>query len=249
MSLEKQDTKEKGRKNRDSGNEKSPILGVFIVISIMFSLTMVFLIAWPILQRKQDVRKVEVILQIPQDSLATSLVLSKTEGQLGPLIEELNQQSQEITDKYELLIKSQETEADFFRLVSCIAAFVVALLGFLGYRTVKDIEARAGSIAEQKSERVSKDYTKNHLERTVETQLKGIVGDSTAAKLIHEQIMNEVNINVLGPLESRISSLESISRNALSYEYVPTEQPTESPFEQLGSEMVKLNEEGGGNNE
>lgn len=246
MCTKKQKSEEK---EKDSGKEKSLILSVFVVVSIIFSLTMAFLIVWPILKRKQEVRKVEVTLQIPRDSLAASSVVYKTEGQLVPLIEELNRQSQEITDKYELLIISQETQADFFRLVSCIAAFVVALLGFLGYRTIKDIETRAASIAAQTSENTSQEYTKTHLERTVEAQLKGIVGDSTAAKLIHEQIMNEVNTNVLGPLESRISSLESNSKNALNYEFVPTEQPTQSPFEQLGSEIVKINEEGGEKNE
>ena len=248
MCKEKQDSKGKDQ-GKDQGKEKSPILGVFRFVSIVFSLTMAFLIVWPILHRKQDVRKVEVVLNIPQDSLAAASVLCNTEGQLGALIEELNQQSQEITDKYELLIKSQETEADFFRLVSCIAAFVVALLGFLGYRTIKDIEAKAASIATQTSASTSQEYTKNHLERTVEAQLKGSEGDSTAAKLIHEQIMNEVNKNVLGPLESRINTLESNSKNAISYEYVQTEQPTQSPFEQLGSEIEKLNEEGGEKNE
>ena len=229
--------------HQGSNNEKSPVMWVFIIISIIFTLTMGFLIVWPIIQRNDAVNKVEVVLKTPNDSLDVPEDRSATTAQIELLINELNRQSKDISNKYDLLIKSQETESDFFRLVSCIAAFVVALLGFLGYRTIKDIENKAASIAKGKAEAASRDYTKTHLEQTVEAQLKDIVGDSSAAKLIHQQIMNEINTNVINPLETRVKNLEE---HTLRFERVEQEeQPTEGPFEFFNEDINKINEEGG----
>lgn len=181
----------------------------FIVISIVFSLTMAFLVLWPLLSKSYNIREFNVELCIPTDSLAVNTVLEKNESQIKQLVVELDRQSQEITDKYNLLLKSQETESDFFRLVSCIAAFVMALLGFLGYRTIKDIEEKSKSLAEDKASETAKDYVANHLETEVEKQLKDIVGDTTAATLLRDQIMKELMQSYLDPMDKRLNKLES----------------------------------------
>ncbi len=191
------------------GNENNSVKGAFVFISIVFALTMAFLVIWPVIHKSHNVSEVNVELSIPKDSLAIEAVLIENESQIKHLVDELDRQSQEITDKYNLLLKSQETESDFFRLVSCIAAFVVALLGFLGYRTIKDIEEKAQSLAGEKASRTAEEYVANHLESEVEKQLKDIVGDTTAAKLLREQIMKELNQYQIAPLEARINKLES----------------------------------------
>ena len=180
----KSKNKEKdGKDKRIEGNGNVYVKGAFVFISIVFSLTMAFLVIWPLIHKSFNVREVNVELSIPTDSLAVETVLIENENQIKQLVVELDRQSQEITDKYNLLLKSQETESDFFRLVSCIAGFVVALLGFLGYRTIKDIEEKAQSLAGEKASQTAKDYVADHLEPEVEKQLKDIVGDTTAAKL------------------------------------------------------------------
>lgn len=190
-------------------NENNSVKGAFVFISIVFALTMAFLVIWPLIHKSHNVREVNVELSVPMDSLAVETVLIENESQIKKLVVELDRQSQEITDKYNLLLKSQETESDFFRLVSCVAAFVVALLGFLGYRTIKDIEEKAQSLASEKASKTAEDYVANHLEPEVEKQLKDIVGDTTAAKLLREQIMKELNQSQIAPLEARVNKLES----------------------------------------
>ena len=201
-------TKDEEEKRKEGSRDNS-VKGVFVFISIVFSLTMAFLVMWPLLHKSYSIREVNINLSIPEDSLVVETILLENESQIKQLVVELDRQSQEITDKYNLLLKSQETESDFFRLVSCIAAFVVALLGFLGYRTIKDIEEKAKSLAGEKASETAKDYVANHLESEVEKQLRDIVGDTTAAKLIREQIQNELIQTQIAPLEERINKLES----------------------------------------
>lgn len=202
--------KSKEVKPKEQNNEMNVSVScAFIFISIVFSLTMGFLVLWPIFNENVNVREVKVSLNIPQDSLTVDQILLENTSQMYKLIEELDKQSKEITDKYNVLLKSQETETDFFRLVSCITAFIIALLGFLGYRTIKDIEAKAQSLAAVKADETAKDYVANHLETEVESQFKDIVGDTTAARLLCEQLIKELLQKYIIPLEKRISNMES----------------------------------------
>lgn len=204
--------KKKVKSKQIGGNENNSVKGAFVFISIVFSLTMAFLVIWPLIHKSSNVREVNVELSIPTDSSDVETVLIENESQIKQLVVELDRQSQEITDKYNLLLKSQEAESDFFRLVSCIAAFVVTLLGFLGYRTIKDIEQKAQSLAGEKASNTAEEYVANHLESEVEKQLKDIVDDTTAAKLLREQIMNEIIQSQIAPLETRINKLESVKQ-------------------------------------
>lgn len=200
----------KNKQDNDNEDKRSDSLVKVAIctITIIFSLTMAFLVLWQLLNKSCNVREVSIELSVPTDSVLVETVLAENENQIKRLITELDRQSQEITEKYDLLLKSQETESDFYRLVSCIAAFVVALMGFLGYRTIKDIEEKAKSLAGEKADKTAKEYVANHLESEVEKQLKEIIGDTTAAKLIREQIMNELNPRI-GDLETRINTLKS----------------------------------------
>ena len=211
----------------------------FIFISIVFSLTMGFLVLWPVFHKNVNVSEVNISLSIPRDSLAINQVLVDNESQMKKLLEELDKQSQEITDKYNILLKSQETETDFFRLVSCITAFIVALFGFLGYRTIKDIEAKAQSLAADKADETAKDYVASHLETEVETQLRDLVGDTTAARLLREQLMKELIPLHITPLENRITILESEKPEKTKEEAVEDE-PAEGAF--IHGDVGKINE-------
>ena len=222
--------KPKEVKPEEKKEEKNvSVTWAFIFISIVFSMTMCFLVLWPVIHENVNVREVNVSLIIPRDSLIVNQVLTENDSQMKKLVEELDKQSQEITDKYNILLKSQETETDFFRLVSCIAAFIVALFGFLGYRTIKDIEAKAQSLAADKADETAKDYVANHLEAEVETQLKDLVGDTTAARLLREQLMKELIPLHITPLENRLTKLESDKPKPTKDETVEDE-PAEGAF-------------------
>lgn len=232
--------KQKEVKPDKSKEEKNVSVSLaFIFISIVFSLTMGFLVLWPVFHKNVNVREVNVCLSIPHDSLAVNQVLTENDRQIKMLIDELDEQSQEITDKCNILLKSQETETDFFRLVSCIAAFVVALFGFLGYRTIKDIEAKAQSLAADKADETAKDYVANHLETEVNTQLKDMVGDTTAARILREQFMKELIPQHITPLENRISKLES-EKPEKAKEETAEDEPAEGAF--THGDVLKINE-------
>lgn len=221
----------------------------FVFISIVFTLTMAFLVVWPIVNDSKDIRNIQVNLSIPNDSSAVEKVLMNNDAQIKKMAEELNKQSQEITDKYNVLLKSQETETDFFRLVSCIAAFVVALLGFLGYKTIKDIEAKAQSMAKDQADETAKEFVSSHLEQEVERQLKDIVGDTTAAKLLNEQMLKQIVPQLITPLENRIAKLESSNDSTNKEEPQDDEVSTNAFAHNEDAEIVKLTQEGGEGNE
>ena len=218
----------------------------FVFMSIVFTLTMAFLVIWSVTNKSKEVRNIKVCLSIPKDSLIVEQVLKENDVQIKKLIEELDRQSQEITDKYTVLLKSQETESDFFKLVSCIAAFVVALFGFLGYKTIKDIEEKAQSVAKKQADVAAGKYVSAHLEQEVESQLKDIVGNTTAAKLLKEQLLNLMIPQLITPLESRITKLES-AQTATTKEETSTEEAPSGTFAHKDKEEIaKLTQEEGG---
>lgn len=224
---------------KQCGEKNASVTRAFIFISIVFSLTMGFLVLWPVFHRNVKVREVNISLSIPRDSIAINQVLVDNESQMKKLLKELDKQSQEITDKYNILLESQETETDFFRLVSCIAAFIVALFSFLGYRTIKDIEDKAQSLAADKADETAKDYVANHLETEVEVQLRDLVGDTTAARLLREQLMKELIPLHITPLENRITKLES-EKPEKNMEEIVEDEPVEGAF--IHDDVGRINE-------
>lgn len=244
----------KKKENKKTKKEMEPqatakcgaVAKAFVAISIVFTLTMAFLVIWPIAHDSKDIRNIQVNLRIPNDSLAVEKVLTENDAQIKKLAEELNKQSQEITDKYNVLLKSQETETDFFRLVPCIAAFVVALLGFLGYKTIKDIEAKAQSMAKDQADETAKEYVSSHLEKEVESQLKDIVGDTIAAKLLNEQLLKQIVPQLITPLENRLTKLESSNNSTIQEEPLAEEDPTNAFAHNEDAEIAKLTQEEGG---
>ena len=223
---------------------------VFAFVAIVFSLTMAFLIVWQVIRKEEAIHEIKLTLTIPantSDSLLVDHLMSKNYYQLKQLVSEIETQSERLTEKYEAQIKTKEIESDFFRLISCVAAFVAALLGFLGYKTIKDIENKAQSLAELKAEEKAISYTKEHLETEVEKQLKDIVGDSTAAKLIKDQILNDLMPTYINKIESRINDLDSKINNG-STEDVSIEEEQNRAFEPVDEEIVSINEKKGGDN-
>ena len=246
--MSKQPSNSGSTQEKSSYNDSnSAIRWVFFIIAGIFTLTMAFLVIWPIVHKSKSVEKVVTIkLAIPKDSLAVEQVLSENDSQINVLIEDLNKQNKGISDKYDLLIKSQEAESDFFRLVSCVAAFVIALLGFLGYKTIKDIESMARTVAEDEAKKASKEYTKTNLESEVESQLKDLIGDSTAAKLINEQMTKEFKRKFIQPIENRLSNLEMKSSSSDSGEE-HFEESDEGAFSgEMDPKISLMNTEEGG---
>lgn len=242
----KQNTKTKKGTETQKTAKCGTVANAFVCISIVFTLTMSFLVVWPIAHNSKDIRNIQVNLSIPNDSLAVEKVLLNNDAQIIKLVGELNKQSQEITDKYNVLLKSQETESDFFRLVSCIAAFIVALFGFMGYKTIKDIEAKVQSMAKDQADETAKEFVSSHLEQEVESQLKDIVGDTTAANLLKEQLLNQMMPLFITPLESRIAKLESLNDSTNKEETQIEEVPTNAFSHKETDEIAKLTQEEGG---
>lgn len=244
MCKKKENKPLEGGTNAQQSNKCSAVEKAFIVISVVFSLTMAFLVIWPVAHKSIDVHDIQISLRIPNDSLAIAQVLGANDAQIGILVKELDKQSQEITEKYNVLLKSQEIETDFFRLISCIAAFVVALFGFLGYRTIKDIESKAQSLAEKTAE----DYVSGHLKKEVDSQMKDIIGDTTAAKLLKEQLEKQMMPELITPLEDRVTKLEEAVKPSSPVETKPAEEGPTSAFAHAEQEAIKnltINEGGG----
>lgn len=249
--MSKKEEMKEGKQKKNEAGAQCParcgaVAKTFVFISIVFALTMAFLVIWPVANKSKEVRDVKVCLEIPNDSLMVENVLKENDSQINKLIGELDKQSQEITDKYNVLLRSQETESDFFRLVSCIAAFVVALIGFLGYKTIKDIEEKAQAVAKKQADVAAEEYVSKHLEQEVESQLKDIIGNTTAAKLLNEQLLNQVIPQLITPLENRITKLESAPMDPAKEEAHTEEAPYGTFAHNDEAEIAKLTQEGGG---
>lgn len=230
----------KKTKKKYTNKEKWPsVRSVFLFVTIVFSLTMGFLVFWQLWSQDSPVHKVKIELQIPKDSLTAEHIMKGYASQLEMLASDLNKQSHEISDKYELLLKSKETESGFFRLAATIAAFIVTLIGFLGYRTIKDIENKALSIAETKAGSKAQEYTQKHLEQEVEKQLNEIVRNSTAAQLLKEQIMKEFISSYVRPIENKLSTLESTSR--IEDDDLASEEGGTDTFPQIDPNIDSIN--------
>lgn len=57
--------KKEGEAKHIEGNENNSVKGAFVTISIVFSLTMAFLVIWPLKNKSYNVREVNIELNIP----------------------------------------------------------------------------------------------------------------------------------------------------------------------------------------
>jgi len=204
VELHQDDGESKKDDAKSINSDNSHVLGVFYFIAVIFTITMVFLVVWPLLHRISEINEIQITLAIPSDSIMSNSVINDNITQLNSIVEKINERNNIIDEKYNLFIKSRERDSDFFRLISVISAFIVALLGFLGYRTIKDIQDRVESSARDQAEKTSKQITEDVMSITVERKLNAMVSSSVASELIRAQIMEKINKEISAPLDARI---------------------------------------------
>ena len=198
---------------------------IFKIIILTFSATFIFLIVWQVITSSSGkVQTIEICIGVPADSLSAESIAMQNATHLRTLAQELSSQNKAIIDKYDLLVRAKETEGNFIRLISAIGALILALLGFLGYRTIVDIETKAADIAKDKAKTAAEQYTKDHLEQTVNVKLKNLVSTSELTGTILSAVKNDLNSTVLQDLDQRIVKLEE--QNESNQDGDVTEDPS-----------------------
>ena len=191
-----------------SNNELLSLQCVFKVVIFIFSLVFAFIVIWQVITSSSEkVQPIELTIMTPSDSLDFEVTMEHNKLQLQTLSQEIASQNKAINDRYNLLVRAKEMEGNFIRLVSAIAAFVLALLGFLGYRTIKDIETKAESIAEQ----AAKDYTKDKLEQVVRTKWQEMVSKGDVLRTVIADVEANLKSTTIADLENRLSDLEDLN--------------------------------------
>lgn len=190
--------------------ERLTMSSIFKIIILTFTVTFIFLIVWQVITSSSGkVQPIEISFVFPTDSLNAENVNFQNTAQLRTLSQEISAQNKAIIDKYDLLVRAKETESNFIRLLSAIGALILALLGFLGYRTIIDIENKAAGIASVKAKETAELYTKEHLEQTVNVKLKTLVNDSKLTQIVLANVKNDLSSTVLRDLDDRINALEA----------------------------------------
>lgn len=206
--------------------ERLAMPSIFKIIILTFTVTFLFLIVWQVITSSSGkVQPIEMSIVLPTDSLSAQNIILQNTAQLRTLAQEISAQNKAITDKYDLLVRAKEIEGNFIRLISAIGALILALLGFLGYRTIVDIENKAADIAGVKAKSAAEQYTKEHLEQTVNVKLKALVSDSELTNIVLSTIKNDLKSTILQDLDQRIAKLEDqgeSSQNEDITEDVPT---------------------------
>lgn len=205
----KQDANEHVLSDKKSWLEWLTMPLIFKMVILTFSATFIFLIVWQVITScSGKVQTIEICIGVPADSLSAETIAMQNATHLRTLAQELSSQNKAIIDKYDLLVRAKETEGNFIRLISAIGALILALLGFLGYRTIVDIETKAADIAKDKAKTAAEQYTKDHLEQTVNVKLKNLVSTSELTGTILSAVKNDLNSTVLQNLDQRIVKLE-----------------------------------------
>lgn len=210
----------------------------FIAVSVFFSLTILSIIIPRFCPDK--VNRVEISIAPSALSSNADSLYGDSVSKMMSIAEHLSVQSDLIEHKYGLLIKEKEQESDIFKLVACIAAFITALLGFLGYRTIKDIEDRAILAAKQKTDD-ELEKLKNRLSIIQKEFLSENLSDSALRSSIKTEIekdfltkeINDIN-SYIEKVAKRLEDVKAIVdlRKIVKEEeeQVPTDDSSEPEF-------------------
>lgn len=169
---------------------------IFIVVVVFWTYRMFIY--------QPTVTTVKITYVLPKDSIQSSQALKITNEATDSLIYVLKEQEEKLQQRYELFLKAREDDADITRMLSCLGAFILAMLGIFGIKSYKDLsenlertaEAKANEVAEIKANEIASAKANEVAERianTIATEVARTTSTTTISNLVNSSVQRAIS--------------------------------------------------------
>lgn len=215
------------------------------IVAILF-MAFLILVSKNILSDKKEVHHIEIQYVLTNNSSANDSILLANQKEIEQLVAKINEQEMHLKEHYELFLKAREEEADLTKILSCVGAFVLAILAFFGINSYKELQENIIKSAGEKASEVAKEKADKIAKTFVEKQINLRIQNNQFGSSLKSSIIEKINTEHLIPLETKLNRLEEqyCSQNVSEgeKEIVSSNSSTEDDveFESMG-EIPPLN--------
>lgn len=179
--------------NQVKSSTDSWIVGATIFICLAFiAICLAFLL--PFHSNKTHVSHIEISLALPADSVKQNKSWQTNYEILDSLKNCINRQEKELNQNYDLFMKARQEDTDLIKFISCIGAFVIALLSVFGIKNFRDLKSNI-------EESVKLDVHKQ-IRSTITTKLKSAIRDQITKEVTRDTYKKNIKEELIGDLNS-----------------------------------------------
>ncbi len=145
---------------------------------------------------RQTIVKHEIQLSVVPDSLG--ILPGDVYVVVDSLQTYIHTTEQRIADKYEYFLEQKKDENILFSVGSLFGGIFISILGFFGYKSFKDIEAKAEKQASDIAAETAEEHLKNNLPRYVSNEFPKITTNlaNTVSVMVQEKIGSEISSSI-----------------------------------------------------
>lgn len=208
------------------------------IITIVFVL-FIWVVSRHLCSVQSSINKVEISLTMANDSVASDSILTANKDQIEKLVALINEQETELNRQYEFTMKARADEADLTKILSCVGAFVLAILAFFGINSYKELQEKLIEKAESKA----KDTATTKINKIVKTEVNRVINEKIDNKNFATTLKTEITDGIISgrlvTLEEEINRLkEKLSTTSTNTEEddspAPNAEEDEVDFEPMG---------------
>lgn len=179
---------------------KSILPDIFAYIMIILCVAGMLVSAYVLFERP---RTTEVIVHVCQtDSLEHDSVLSAADA--AALFQEIEKKELRLEERYNYVLEQSENEFRWQTYISLIISVIVAICGFFGYKSIKDLQEdvrkeskiiatdTAKETAKEVADAIARDVAKNVADTTARSVAK-MIAEEAAKAVSEETTKNEVS--------------------------------------------------------
>lgn len=182
----------------------------YIAISIVTVVFIAFIsiVGYRLYTERTTVNNVEVIYTLSHDSAITDSLMQANKTQIDNLVKLINKQEDELNKQYEVTMKARADEADLTKILSCVGAFVLAILAFFGINSYRELQEKLI----EKAETTAKDAAISKVDKIVnpevDRKLTEKINNLDFAATLKRDITNDIVSQHLVRLEEEINKLK-----------------------------------------
>ena len=154
---------------------------------------------------------------------------------LDSLIEVINTQEKQLNEHYTLFMKAREEDADLVKILSCVGAFVLAILAFFGINSYKDLQAKMLERAEIEAARIANKKLSSIAQSEVSKQIRTKIQNKEFLSHAKEDIKMQIITERLVPLEEEVNRIKGGNNSERTDEVTDTNQDPTIDFTPMNS--------------
>lgn len=155
--------------------------------------------------------------------------------QLDSLIKVIDAQEKQLNEHYTLFMKAREEDADLVKILSCVGAFVLAILAFFGINSYKDLQEKMLERAEIEAAKIANKKLSKIAQSEVSKQIRTRIQNKDFLSSAKDDIKSQIIKERLVPLEEEVNRIKGEKKSESTDEETALKQDPTINFAPMNS--------------